>query len=230
MPFFRIRPDRNASAGWAIISLGGIRVFIGSQFLLFMGLIFLLNLNWNLTPSQSGLMCFVFFFSILAHECGHAIVARLFGQRDIVITLVMFGGETQIAPTTNTRSLLITLAGPLASFLLVGLSLALFPFVGQGTSAEAIAFLLQWFFMLNLFWGIFNLLPIYPMDGGRALTHLFAYFTDPQRALVSVSYISLVTSALVGYYVYTRGWGFIILFFVFYFFMINLGIIRATRD
>ena len=83
--------------------------------------------------------------------------------------------------------------------------------------------------LLNLIWGIFNILPIFPLDGGRILFHALARGMRTERALINTAYVSLGFSILAGLYCLQQGY-FIFLIFIFLFFMQNLEIIRTYRD
>jgi len=108
----------------------------------------------------------LFFASVLAHEFAHALVARRFGLQVVRITLFIFGGTTSIEGDSRTarEEALIALAGPAAS-LVLGVALlgigALVPLPFQ--------VLVSWLGIINIVLGVFNLVPAYPMDGGRVL-------------------------------------------------------------
>jgi Zn-dependent protease len=111
------------------------------------------------------------FFSILIHELGHAFAGRMFGWRSDVI-LYHFGGLAQIhdfGGRTTGRSVVISFAGPWAGFLLYGVVLGVEYFVWRTPRLLNIYVLfailqLKW---INLYWGLINLLPVLPLDGGR---------------------------------------------------------------
>jgi len=109
----------------------------------------------------------LFFASVLAHELSHALVARRFGLKVDGITLFMFGGATSIDSDSRTprEEALIAVAGPAMSILIGIVLLGLGVFVGQ----PQLAALLGWLGFINLLLGIFNLIPGFPMDGGRVL-------------------------------------------------------------
>jgi Zn-dependent protease/CBS domain-containing protein len=110
----------------------------------------------------------LFFVSILLHELGHAVVARLHGVRTRSITLFIFGGVAQLEkdPRDGRAEFWIAAAGPVASLVLAGVFYAgaTLPFVGP--SAAAVATYLA---LINVILAVFNLVPAFPMDGGRLL-------------------------------------------------------------
>jgi len=117
------------------------------------------------------------FVSILLHEMGHAVAARVYGARSS-ITLVAFGGFASYSPSPHKawKRLVITAAGPAVNFALVGLVIGVektLVAADQPVSVYVAAFL-GFLFIQNLFWGILNLLPIWPLDGGRILREVCA--------------------------------------------------------
>jgi Zn-dependent protease len=115
------------------------------------------------------------------HELGHALVARRFGLAVHAITLFALGGVTEIAdaPSEPVRDLLIAVAGPAVS-LLLGLVGAL---VWWGASSPLALHLA----LTNAIMAIFNLLPGYPLDGGRALWAVTAFLTDDELSAARVA-------------------------------------------
>jgi stage IV sporulation protein FB len=116
------------------------------------------------------------FVSVLVHELGHVLMGRVFGTRGHIL-LYSFGGLA--VSSTNVRGpwrrIVVLLAGPGAGFLLYGLVRAserlVQPEEGNRLALFAIAFLLE----INLFWGILNLLPIWPLDGGQISRELWQW-------------------------------------------------------
>jgi len=109
----------------------------------------------------------LFFVSVLAHELSHAIVAQRVGLKVEGITLFIFGGATTIDADSRTprEEALIAIAGPAASLLIGGLMIVIGIFVSQ----PQLGALVSWLGFVNVALGIFNLIPGFPMDGGRVL-------------------------------------------------------------
>ncbi|HET8777074.1 MAG TPA: site-2 protease family protein, partial [Candidatus Limnocylindria bacterium] len=112
----------------------------------------------------------LFFGSVLAHELSHALVARRFGLTVEGITLFIFGGVTTIDSDSRSprEEALIAIAGPATS---IGIGLALLA-VDVAVSQPQIGALVGWLGFINLALGAFNLIPGFPMDGGRVLRAL----------------------------------------------------------
>lgn len=111
------------------------------------------------------------FLSILVHELGHAWVIRRFGGYSQV-TLHSFGGYATVEGVRNLtwfRQVLISFAGPLAGFVLYGISLLVFwGSVRQGwVPPIGVILFLHILMYINLWWSLLNLLPVYPLDGGQ---------------------------------------------------------------
>jgi Zn-dependent protease/CBS domain-containing protein len=140
----------------------------------------------------------LFLTSVLAHELAHAVVGRRYGLPVDRITLFLFGGvtETRFEPKSPKTELAIAAVGPLTS-LLVGVCALLVanllaPIPAPSSWAEAAGFfrgmgplatVVFWLGPLNLFLAAFNLLPGFPLDGGRVLRSLLWGATgDLERA------------------------------------------------
>lgn len=161
------------------------------------GIVFAL-MAWNLTavfhgwhPTWALLACCIlalfavllFFASVLAHEFAHALVARSFGMSVRDIRLFLFGGVSNIErePSSPGAEFWMAIAGPLTSF---GLGVAFVALAAATLSvppSEAsdpvhvlsglgpISTLFLWLGPVNVIVGVFNLLPGFPLDGGRVL-------------------------------------------------------------
>jgi Zn-dependent protease len=116
----------------------------------------------------------VVFVSILIHEFGHALVGRVFGLEPNILLYSMGGltswtnAQQQLSPL---KEVLISLAGPFAGFLFGGIVFLARPiFTAQDSQIlEVIHFDLLW---VNIGWGVFNLLPVLPLDGGNVLASI----------------------------------------------------------
>ncbi len=120
----------------------------------------------------------VVFISVLWHELGHAFLMRRFGYQPHIV-LRAFGGYAS-APgfgshhswQARKQDILVTLAGPAFGLLLYAAILLLIQFQVISITAETSKYLrafLGYLLMANLWWSVLNLVPIYPLDGGRVL-------------------------------------------------------------
>jgi len=113
----------------------------------------------------------LFYASLLAHELSHAIVARRNGVKVAGITLWLFGGVSRLEgePKSARAEALIAAVGPLTSFVVAGIAFVL----AYVTSANALlSGVLAWLTFVNVVLGLFNLVPAFPLDGGRILSSL----------------------------------------------------------
>jgi len=110
----------------------------------------------------------VFFASVVLHELAHSLVARAFKIPVKSITLFVLGGVAQITREAARpwHELLMAIAGPLMSLALGGLFVLAWWLAGA-SGERPIDFVLVWLAIMNVILGVFNLLPAFPMDGGR---------------------------------------------------------------
>ena len=112
----------------------------------------------------------LFFVSLLLHELAHSLVATSHGLPVREITLFALGGVSQIEknPTSAKLEFWMAFVGPLTSVIIGGICVGLARVIGQPSSDPWMA-MLQWLGYINLMLGAFNLIPGYPLDGGRVL-------------------------------------------------------------
>lgn len=165
------------------------------------------------------------FVSILIHELGHALAMRRYGQGSYII-LHMAGGLTvpqsmawgnsyaNVAMTAN-QQIFISLAGPFAGFLFASLILVAaklagglvqfsfllgfipFPIVFLPTGGDILNSLVSSLLWVNIFWGIINLLPVYPLDGGHVSRYVLIQ-VDPLNGGRTSLWVSVVVGALIA--------------------------------
>jgi len=138
------------------------------------------------------------FLGVLLHELGHAVTCIAFGYRP-EIELVAMGGVTRwrrAGPLPPLRHLVISAAGPLTGIVAGGLCLVLLRAVqpAPGTLAGAALSDLVW---VNLGWGVLNLLPVLPLDGGNIATSLAEMVFGP-RGRVVARWISLAVTVVLA--------------------------------
>src|SRR5215467_13199359 len=148
-------------------------------------------LRWGVAVVASLL----FFASILLHELSHSLVAKARGLPVRRITLFLFGGVSNIErePPTPKTEFLVAVVGPITSILLGMIFLALAAFSAAnshvtGGDPQAVArqlgpvtTLLAWLGPINILLGLFNLIPGFPLDGGRILRYILWSATKDLR-------------------------------------------------
>lgn len=148
----------------------------------------------TLPPLALGLVVSVALFAgVLLHELGHALTALRYGARVRAITLMVLGGVTEIEhPDATARQRFWTaLNGPLVS-VAVGLgALALTRVPGLPLDAVVVGLIVG---LLNLVIAVFNLLPAFPLDGGRVLGAVLERWLTPDRAVDVVAALGRVVA------------------------------------
>ena len=153
---------------------------------------------------MGGVAALLLFASVLLHELGHSLVALRYRIPISQITLFIFGGVAQMRkePPHPLAEFLIAIAGPAVSFLLAGLCLGLVTLlevIPAGVSMHGLAALGTLLGMVNTQLGLFNLLPGFPLDGGRALrAGLWAWSKDYYRATSQAALVGLLFGVSFG--------------------------------
>lgn len=125
------------------------------------------------------------FLSILLHELSHSVVARYYGLPIRGITLFLFGGvaELEEEPLTPKVEFRMAIAGPILSFVLSGLFWLIASIGMAGGWPEPVIGVVRYLAALNLLLAVFNLVPAFPLDGGRVLrAYLWNRWRDMRRA------------------------------------------------
>jgi Zn-dependent protease len=163
----------------------------------------------------------IFYACLLAHEMSHALVARRHGVKVAGITLWLFGGVSRLEgePKSAGSEALIAGVGPLTSFALA--------VVGFGAAVALqtnplVADVLYWLALVNVALGLFNLVPAFPLDGGRLLSSFFWWRSGSRQRgvhnavrigrvfaflMIGVGAVEIFTgSALSGIWIAVIGW------------------------
>ena len=175
-------------------SVAGIPIRIHATFLLliaWVAMTYMVSGADSMATLAGVLLVCVVFVAIVIHELAHALVARSFGVKTREILLLPIGGISQMEriPEKPAQELAIALVGPAVNLVIAALLLPFHqPFLVQ----------LRW---INLGLALFNLLPAFPMDGGRALRALIALRASRQRATEIAGYVGMAMAiglALLG--------------------------------
>jgi stage IV sporulation protein FB len=183
-----------------------------------------LFLGMNEPPSLLVIWIPVVFVSILVHEMGHAVVIRAYGWWPSIL-LYTFGGLAFYQQTRRDprKQMLISLAGPAAGFALAGIVIIVMYAVGHPLSLPEghglfgvdwsdwppwewpkfsnlnIEKLVEFLLAVNIFWGLFNLLPIFPLDGGQFLREFLTWLRVPD-ALIKSLWVSVFVALACAVY------------------------------
>ncbi len=185
---------------YRLFSLFGFQVKIDLSWLL-LGLLISWSLAAGVFPTDypglskrvyawMGIACAVgVFFSIVFHEFSHSLVARRFGMRIKGITLFIFGGvaEMEKEPPNPKSEFLMAIAGPLASFLLAFIFSRLEALaVAQAWSTPVVG-VSHSLAYINMIVAVFNLVPAFPLDGGRMLRAMLWHWKKDLRVATRIS-------------------------------------------
>jgi Zn-dependent protease len=176
---------------WKLGRVAGIDVYMHGTFLILLAWVgvshYLERHRWS--DAVAGIVFILALFAIVVlHEMGHALTARRYGIRTRDITLLPIGGVARLerAPDDPRQELLVALAGPAVNFALAAVLFMLVPSLTSVRTLDEVqeagtGFLarLAW---VNVGLATFNLLPAFPMDGGRVLRAVLAMRMDYVRA------------------------------------------------
>ncbi|WP_435009641.1 site-2 protease family protein [Tundrisphaera lichenicola] len=178
---------------WRLGRLAGIDLFLHPSALL---LFFLVSGAFS-----SGLEAMAFVAallgSIVLHELGHALMARRYGIGTADITLYLFGGVARLErmPRSAGPELLIALAGPAVN---VAIAVALAGLLSLTSVAGISSSLVSYILYTNIGLVVFNLLPVFPMDGGRVLRALLSGWLGRPKATEVAASIGRVLAVVGG--------------------------------
>ena len=193
--------------GWSI-PIGSVRgtvIRVHITFLLFLLWIGIAHYAQGGAPAATQGVAFIIllFLCVLLHEFGHVFAARHYGVQTPDITLLPIGGVARLEriPEEPTQELLIALAGPAVNLVIgLGIYLALgglIPVEGYEVQNPGVSLFsrLAW---VNFFLVLFNLIPAFPMDGGRVLRALLAYRLGYGRATQIAASVGQGVAFLLG--------------------------------
>jgi Zn-dependent protease len=190
---------------WKIGRVAGIALYLHPTFLLLLGFVALF---------QGGMLAVALvaavFGCVVLHELGHALTARLFGIGTRDITLLPIGGVARLErmPRAPGAELLIALAGPAVNVVIagaLGLILALGGVIEPGSQASALGEFLHVLMQLNIVLAVFNLLPAFPMDGGRVVRALLSGWLGRVRATDAAATLGQVLAVAIPLWLLGQG-------------------------
>jgi len=193
---------------WRIATFAGIDVFIHATFLLIIGWVGLTY--WQQTGTLAGvlegiLFILVLFSFVVMHEFGHALTARRYGIKTRDITLYPIGGVARLErmPDKPIQELWVALAGPavnlVVAVLLFGwllISNTLTPLSGVNLTSGSFVERLM---LVNISLVLFNMIPAFPMDGGRVLRALLGLRLEYTKATQIAASIGQALALLLGF-------------------------------
>jgi Zn-dependent protease len=198
----------------SFLKIAGIGVYVHWTFPLLILYIVYTNLRAGLDPVQIGWSVFfalTLFVCVILHEFGHALTAKKYGIRTEDITLYPIGGVARLQriPEKPSQELMVTLAGPMVNVMIV---VVLLPFIlgldlvrhlGENPAVISPDNFVINLAILNVWLALFNMIPAFPMDGGRILRALLAMRTSRLRATTIASNVGKLLSIgfiIAGFY------------------------------
>jgi Zn-dependent protease/predicted transcriptional regulator len=196
---------------WKIGKLAGIDVYVHATFLLL--ILFILVANWaekrsNATAIYGLVFVLVIFACIVLHELGHALTARRYGIRTRDIVLLPIGGVARLErmPEDPRQELLVALAGPAVNVLIAAALFLLLGSLGHLPTLRQMEYV-NWtghdflgnVLAVNIWLVLFNLIPAFPMDGGRVLRAFLATRMEYTRATQKAAHVGQAIAFLFGF-------------------------------
>lgn len=213
---------------WSIhlFQVAGIRLVLHWSFLLLLGYGAWMGATEAGWPGLFWVTSFLvlLFTCVVAHELGHCLVARRFGVQVRRILLLPIGGMAEFdrIPRRSSQEMAIAVAGPAVNLLIVGLLLLGGVHFPPGWDVEefplTVAELGRHLVVVNVIMGCFNLVPVFPMDGGRIFRALLALRLPYVRATfvaATVGKILAVTGAALMIFVWDNWLGALLFAFIF---------------
>ncbi len=187
-----------------IFSIFGIPVELHFSFLLLIMAIYLVAL-FNFIPGVDivvAVLITLLFIAVVLHELAHSYVAQRYGIEIERIVLLPIGGISAMKelPQDPRQELRIALVGPLTNLVIAAILYPVYLFI-IGSLSPSLNFLMYNFILLNLLLGAFNLLPAFPMDGGRVLRSFLAErmnFIKATELAASIGKQLAIIMAIVG--------------------------------
>ncbi|MGH9457176.1 MAG: M50 family metallopeptidase [Thermoanaerobaculia bacterium] len=197
-------------SGFRLGSIAGTAIYVEVSFLILMGLFVILDIERGIPMHRALLWIPILLLSVLFHELGHAALIASFGFGASTIVLGGFGGVTvNRRQTVPWKEIVISLAGPAFSILLAILLTLLWRGVPAMHGDPMLAALIPLTVLANGVWAVFNLVPIFPLDGGQALHNLGRFFlAERKAALVSIG-VSMVVGGAVLVFALFQAWFFL---------------------
>jgi Zn-dependent protease len=197
------RPTKRGRIG----TIAGIDVYVHWSFTLLLGWIVLSSLLQGRAVNETligAAFILAIFGCVVLHEFGHALTARRFGVRTRDITLYPIGGVARLEkiPEAPSEELLVAFAGPAVNFVIAATLFVVISLVSGLPTVQGVEFVDGPFWtnlmVVNIVLGLFNLVPAFPMDGGRVLRALLAMRLDYVRATRYAATAGQVIAVVIG--------------------------------
>jgi Zn-dependent protease len=180
-------------------SIRGTSIDVDFNFVFLVLFFVVMNYDASIGVQYALIWIPILFVSVLIHELAHAAMIGAFGFGASHVVLTGMGGVTINQRRARPwQDMLISVAGPAASFGLYFLAQAILANVEVARTDRMLAALMPRLAIANVFWGIFNLIPVPPLDGGHATREFFRIFLSERTAFVISIWIAIIVGALVA--------------------------------
>lgn len=205
------------------LKIGSIPVRVQGWFIL---MALLLGSNQR-DPVRLAMWVAMVVVSVIVHELGHALMGKAFGLTPRIVLHGMGGatsfdpprpGESSRGELSTGKSILISLAGPFAGFLFAGVVIVA-QVAGFHPTHPLAIYALSLLFAVNIGWGIFNLLPMLPLDGGNVLRAILTAASRKNGDRIARVISIVVAAAIALYAVQSQQW-----------WILYLGVLFAFRN
>ena len=230
---------------WAfrVARVAGIDIKVHATFFL---IVIFGALQWGIPHGGRGalfgaLLILLLFFCVVLHELGHSLVAKGFGLSPKQIVLLPIGGVAVMNrnPEKPVHELVIALAGPAVNVLIAGLLVLVFHtsvlaglnsqmMLARASGPPTQETMLLWILAANVSLALFNLIPAFPLDGGRVLRALLAMFMGFSKATRAAATIGQFLAMAMGLFALFSGM--LMLALVAFFIFIGAGRERADEE
>jgi Zn-dependent protease/CBS domain-containing protein len=204
---------RDMRWSFKVARVGGIEVRIHVTFFL------LLAVFASFYGAQGGaygtvkivIFFLLIFLCVLLHELGHAFAAKAYGIRTVDITLLPIGGVARMErmPEKPAQELVVAIAGPLVNVVIAAALLFVLAVTGNldfGEVLDPTRFNAMWALLYtNVMMVVFNLIPAFPLDGGRVLRALLATKLSYERATQIAATVGQALALLMGIWAFSKG-------------------------
>ena len=204
-----------------VARIAGIDVRIHATFFLLLGFVAYFGGHraggsWGLSAVLIWLLVFL---CVLLHELGHALAAKAYGIPTVDITLYPIGGIARMErmPEKPVQELVVAIAGPLVNVVIIAVLGVVLLATGEMSPLVFLSpsNLLQALFTTNVYMVVFNLIPAFPLDGGRVLRAILATRMEYARATRLAAGIGQGLALALGIFAAFNGWLLLILIAIF---------------
>jgi Zn-dependent protease len=181
-------------------SIGKTSIDVDFSFFILIAFFVILGYNPSRGIEYALIWIPILFISVLIHEMAHAAAIALFGFGASHIVLGGMGGHTaneQMRRARPWQDVVISLAGPASNFILFFICQFLYFSTQIGHTDKMLKVLLPQMWTASVWWGLINLIPVPPLDGGHATRSFFRMFLTERNSFIIATWIALIVGGAV---------------------------------